>query len=50
MELSGVDLSEDAAGMQIQATSSEKGVSNGGLVHCTATMTPLWLTFPPIDT
>jgi hypothetical protein len=28
MELSGVVLSEDAADMQIQANSSEKGVSN----------------------
>jgi hypothetical protein len=30
MELSGVILSADAADMQIQANSSEKGVSNGG--------------------
>jgi hypothetical protein len=50
MELSGVVLSADAAAMQIQANSSEKGVSNGGLVHCTATVMPFWLMFPPMDT
>ena len=50
MELSGVVLSEGAADMQIQASSSEKRVSNGCLVHCTATVMPLWLMFPPTDT
>jgi hypothetical protein len=34
MEWSGVVLSADAADMQIQANSSEKGVSNGRIVQC----------------
>ena len=37
-------------GHEIQANSSEKGVSNRWLVHSTDTVMPLWLMLPPIDT
>ena len=50
MELSGVVLRADAAGMKLKANSSQKGVSNRRLAHSTATVMPLWLMFPPTDT